>query len=322
MKHAGLYKCAWIAVKTCLAVKTNEDVLVVTDTSQSMRLTESFMAAIHAAGAEALMFTYTPRAFHSEEPLRTCATAMRSADAIILLSSKSVTNTWATAKARKVGARVLSLPGISEETFLRTVPIDYHAMQARLKIVAGLFAKAKSAHVYSDLGTDLTMQLDGRAPYVGTGICRNLGDLNHLPAGFVEYAPLEGTAKGRLVIEASLWPPGLLSSPIHLTISRGRITRIEGRRDADVFRRGLESLNDPNIFSLAEIGVGTNPKAKLTGAAVEDERIVGNVHIGFGDNKKILGGNIEARGHTDGVMLTASLRLDNQQIIKAGKLLV
>jgi len=322
MKHVELYKCAWIAVKTCLAVKTNENVLVVTDTSQSTRLTESFMAAIHATGAEALMFMYTPRSFHSEEPPRTCAAAMKSADAIILLSSKSVTNTWATAKARKAGARVLSLPGIAEETFLRTVPIDYDAMQPILKIVADLFAKAKSARVTSGLGTELTMQLDGRAPYVGTGLCRSPGDLNHLSAGFVEYAPLEGTAKGKLVIEASLWPPGLLSSPILLTINRGRITSVEGGRDANAFRHSLESLNDPNIFRLAEIGVGTNPKAKLIGAAVEDERIVGNVHIGFGDNKKILGGNIEARGHTDGVMLTASLWLDNQLVIEAGRLLV
>ena len=69
---------------------------------------------------------------------------------------------------------------------------------------------------------------------------------------------------------------------------------------------------------LAELGVGTNANAILTGAMLEDEKILGTVHVAFGASAGI-GGTVSVPIHLDVVVLDASLEVDGRQVLDRGR---
>jgi leucyl aminopeptidase (aminopeptidase T) len=77
--------------------------------------------------------------------------------------------------------------------------------------------------------------------------------------------------------------------------------------------------DNPNARNLAELGIGTNDKARLTGVILEDEKIYGSVHIAMGSNDTF-GGKVAAGVHVDAVMRSPELYLDDILVVKDGKI--
>lgn len=77
-------------------------------------------------------------------------------------------------------------------------------------------------------------------------------------------------------------------------------------------KRRLDKYNNA-ACNIAEIGVGFNPKARVTGKVIEDEKAKGTAHIAFGDNRSF-GGYIEAPSHLDAVFFNPQIFLDAQKI--------
>lgn len=73
--------------------------------------------------------------------------------------------------------------------------------------------------------------------------------------------------------------------------------------------------------SLAELGIGTNPAATLTGNVLEDEKVIGTAHIAFGTSAGLGGVNV-AGVHIDGVLLRAAVEVDGERLLDHGDLLV
>ncbi len=57
----------------------------------------------------------------------------------------------------------------------------------------------------------------------------------------------------------------------------------------------------PGPGTLAELGIGTNDRARVTGVILEDEKIYGTVHIALGSNDTF-GGTVAAGIHVDGII--------------------
>lgn len=76
----------------------------------------------------------------------------------------------------------------------------------------------------------------------------------------------------------------------------------------------------PLARSIAEFGIGTNEKAKISGIVLEDEKVLGTVHIAVGNNKS-MGGEIDVPIHLDGVIRKPDVYLDGELIMKKGKML-
>lgn len=134
----------------------------------------------------------------------------------------------------------------------------------------------------------------------------------------VAVAPLEGTAKGTIVIDGSIVEIGIVRSTIRCAVEDGRIVDIEGGKDARKFR-ALLSEDGSTGFCVAEIGGGTNPKAEYSGNILEDERIYASGHVGFGRNSHI-GGTIESRVHIDSTMKRPKICVDGKEIVSSGKI--
>ena len=73
--------------------------------------------------------------------------------------------------------------------------------------------------------------------------------------------------------------------------------------------------------NLAELGVGTNDRAILTGSVLEDEKILGTVHVAFGASAGI-GGTVSVPIHLDVVVLDASLQIGGTAVLEAGRYLL
>ena len=70
--------------------------------------------------------------------------------------------------------------------------------------------------------------------------------------------------------------------------------------------------------NLAELGVGTNDRATLTGNVLEDEKILGSVHVAFGASIAI-GGTVSVPIHLDCVVTEASLEIDGTRVLDEGR---
>ena len=70
--------------------------------------------------------------------------------------------------------------------------------------------------------------------------------------------------------------------------------------------------------NLAELGIGANERATLTGNVLEDEKILGTVHVAFGASAAI-GGTVAVPVHLDCVVLEPTLEVGGTAVIEAGR---
>ena len=153
------------------------------------------------------------------------------------------------------------------------------------------------------------------------GLFHKKGEFGNLPDGEADIGIKEGSANGILVIDASMAGVGKLSSPITIKVKDGFAIEIKGKKDAKKLKEVLNSLKDKKAFNLAELGIGTHPKARITGRILEDEKVLGTVHIALGNNTTY-GGSCDVPIHLDGVMTKPTITIDKKTIMEYGKLLI
>jgi len=299
-----------------MAVKKNETVLILTD-DKKIEIGNSLYEEAKNIAKEAVLMVMKPRKVSGEEPPEVVAEAMKNFDVIICPTSTSITHTNAKINAVKAGARLASMPGITEEMFREgAITADYKVVEELTLKFTEMLTKAQRAKIIKDEYT-LEMSLEGRKGVPSTGIYKNPGEAGNLPSGEAYIAPFEGTANGSMKIDGSMVGVGILKSPLYVKIADGKITEITGE-DSD--KVGILLENDRNAM-LGELGIGTNPAARLTGVILEDEKIYGTVHIAFGTNVSF-GGNNKADCHLDGVILNPTLYLDDKLVLENGKFLI
>ncbi len=313
-------KAAEVVVKKCLNVKPGETFLIITDTEKLSIANALFKKGLEV-GAETLMVTMKPRTRHGEEPPKPIAEMWKHVDVFVAPTKYSLTHTQARKRAVEAGARGATMPGITEDMFVRTLSIDYEIVKNNVEKLYEALREAKEVHVLSDKGTNLTLRIDGRPLHRDTGIYHNPGDFGNLPAGEIYVAPLEGTANGTIVFDGSIASVGLLKEPVKITVKDGYAVEISGGEEAEKFRKILEKVGKKEAYNIAELGIGCNPAAKVVGNILEDEKIYGTVHIALGDNSTF-GGTVVAGIHLDGIIMKPTLIVDGKKIIENGKWLI
>ena len=301
-------------LKTCLGIKREENVLIVTD-YEKIEVASLIEKACRKLSDEVMVIKMKPRSRNAEEPPKAVAQAMRSADVVLAPTSKSLTHTDARKKACEAGARVATMPGITMNMLTEgALTADYTQVKKLSEELSMLLTKAKEVKI-ENLGYSFYASIEGREGIADSGIITKRGAFGNLPAGEAFIAPVEGESYGKLAIDGSFASIGLLSKPIILTVENGRVIKKEG----DEGRLQIEKYKNGNV--VAEIGIGTNPKARVTGIVLEDEKVYGTVHIALGDNHTF-GGKTKAEIHIDGVMLKPSLWIDGKKVIEKGKFVV
>ena len=306
-------------VEVCGRVKPGETVLVIADAGME-RIAAAIAAAAHAASAEPIIAHIMPRAADGQEPPAPVAAAMAAADLFVCAVGTSITHTQAVRNAAAAGARGLMLTQFSEEMMIRGgIEADFDELAPTCEAVASALAGAAHMRLTTPAGTDLTMSAAGRPGNSLTCIVKP-GQFSPLPNVEANVSPVEGSAEGVIVADASI--PyigiGLLREPVTAKVRAGRIVTIEGGEQAAALSRDLAAKNDPAVYNVAELGIGLNPKCRFCGLMLEDEGVYGSVHIGIGTNIT-LGGVVKAACHYDLIMTGATIVADGRTILRNGQ---
>jgi len=314
---ASLLRAARTAALQCLGVGAGDAVLVVTD-PPCVEVGTALWEAAKEAGAEAMLLWLLPRKTHGSEPPQPVAEAMRHARVCFLPTSRSLTHTVARRQASEAGARVASLPGITPEIFQRAMDVDYHEVRALTLRVGNWLEQGTEVRLTSPAGTDLCLSIAGRTPVLDTGLYLEPGSFGNLPAGEAYVAPVEGTAEGVLVVDGSMAGVTGLDAPIRIEVIDGRAGAITGGRAAMELAELLTAAGE-DARTLAELGVGTNASARISGHVLEDEKVLGTVHVALGANASF-GGKVQVACHLDGILRRPSMWVDGRQVMREGEL--
>lgn len=314
---------ATIVDKCAGGIKEGEKVVIVTDTNK-MWLADALARVAFERHGEVVVCLMTPRKAHGEDPPLPVISAMLSADVVFEPTTFSLTRAESSMKAAEKGARVISLPAYEPSMLISGgLEADFQAQAKLVDKIADILSNGHTATLSTQLGTNVTMEFGGRKGNTGKGFCEGPGTICGPPNIEANISPLEGTANGTIIADISVPVPGigLLSEPIRLMVKDGFVKTINGGREAKLLEKLLKDANDPNVYNIAELGIGLNPKAKICGIMLEDEGAMGTVHIGIGDNHTS-GGKIKAPLHIDLILSNPTLKIDDKTVIQEGKLTI
>ncbi|MBU1679855.1 MAG: aminopeptidase [Bacteroidetes bacterium] len=309
-----------IAIQDCMAVKKREKILVITD-----EIIHDIGLALHrnalALGIESLLVEMKSRETNGEEPPLYITELMKKFDVVLCPTAKSLTHTDARRSASALGVRVATFPNITEEVMIRGLSADYKKIAALSIKLQKLFDKTENVRITAPNGTDISMSIKGRKSIASKGLFHKKGEGGNLPTGETFTAPIEETTNGVFVVDGSMAGIGVIDkTPITFEVKKGFAVKISGGKEAVNLNKLLDKFGKP-ARNIAEIGIGTNDKAKLSGHLLEDEKVLGTVHLAVGNNIT-MGGKVNVPIHLDGVIKKPTVYFDGRAIMKNGKLLV
>jgi leucyl aminopeptidase (aminopeptidase T) len=83
-------------------------------------------------------------------------------------------------------------------------------------------------------------------------------------------------------------------------------------KDKQVLKRVRDSLNtDEASGTVGEFAFGINSKARFVDEFLEAEKVLGTVHIAFGDNSDMPSGKNTSKNHMDLLMSRPTVRITN-----------
>ncbi|RJU82646.1 MAG: leucyl aminopeptidase [Candidatus Poseidoniales archaeon] len=321
----GLKISAQTVIKTCMDIRRGENVLIVCDPT-----TGDIGQALHEAANERsdrVLLIVMPKArHHGEEPPSPVANLMRQQQVVIAPTRYSLTHTRAIRQSVRGGARVATMPGMTNEMFSRGgMSADFNEIKQKISDLTPYFRRRRIVNVKSEQGTDVSFEVNWREWKLDdNGICNRPKMLTNLPAGKAFIMPREGTMNGKVVIDGS-WESNLVDEPITLVIEEGMVMDVKGGTTAATIRqefgeaaKRLRTKDRENVWTVAEFGFGMNPQARLSGNVLEDEKRLGTCYFSVGDNTA-LGGNSAVGIHIPGVLKNASVWLDDTQLITNGE---
>ena len=316
---ADLHRAALVAVRDCMGAQPGERVLVVTD--EPLRtIGYAIRGAAVELGNDVMLVEMLPRKTNGEEPPPEVAWLMTQVDLVLCPTSKSLTHTDSRRAASDQGVRVATLPGVTEEIMVRCMNADYHRIAARTARLCELMRSTSVVRVTAPAGTDVTLPIAGRTPHASSGLFRERGQWGNLPTGEAYLAPLEGQSHGVVVVDGSMAGVGKVSEPLRIVVEDGYATEITGGAAAEKLV-DLLAPHGQDGRNVAEFGIGTNDRAIITGVILEDEKVMGTIHVAFGDNKS-MGGRVRVASHLDGLVTKPTVWFDDRMVMEAGRLLV
>ncbi|MBS4035492.1 MAG: aminopeptidase [Ignavibacterium sp.] len=320
MKLTKLDTASKIAIQTCMGAKKNESILVITD-EQKREIGLSLFENAKRLGHKSLYVEMKSGKINGEEPPEAVAELMKKFDVVFCPTAKSLTHTDARRSASKLGVRIATFPGITKEIMIRGMNADYKKISKRSIKLAKILEKGNRIRVTAPAGTDISFDIKGMKPIASKGLFHKKGESGNLPTGETFLAPVEGTANGVFVVDGSMAGFGLLKNAnLKIEVKDGFATKISGGPIAKKLVAMLDKVGK-GARNIAEFGIGTNDSAKLSGILLEDEKVMGTIHLALGNNIT-MGGTFNVPIHLDGLVKKPTVWMDGKPLMKDGNLLV
>lgn len=305
-------------VNECLGVREGESVLVICNPA-TLGLGERLRGEAGRAGADAVLALMAERATHAGEPPPPVAAAMKSADVVLAPTVQSLSHTASRKAASEAGARIATLPGVTDEMLARVMSADMAELRRRGHAIADVLSAGSEARITCANGSDLRMGLEGRTAIPDAGELTAPAAFGNLPCGEGFISPDDRACEGTLVVDGTIAGVGIPSEPVTLTVSAGRLVEASGGEGEALL--ALLRADGEEGTTIAELGIGTNERAELTGNVLEDEKLLGTAHVAFGASEAI-GGRIQVPVHLDCVVMRPVVTVDGIEIVRDGELLL
>jgi aminopeptidase len=313
----------------CMAVRPGDRVFIITDDAR-MDVAPLVTDACRAAGAEVTLRRleeYEARPItHLPDALRRDLAAAR----------PTVTYFIATPPPGELGLRQPlrkylvedlkvrhgHMVGITPELMVDGMSADYEAVYRRTMQVYDILRRARTIHVTSAKGSDVTATLSPELRwYPCNGRYDTPGAFGNLPEGEVFTSP--ATLAGTLVVDAlgDFFGAryGVLRSPVTFRVEDSQLTDIFGSNKQLVDELRRHFWDAPNGRRPGEFAIGTlEGLRRLTGNILQDEKMPG-LHVAFGDPLgHFTGADWTSPVHVDVVPSHCTVEVDGRTIMRAG----
>ncbi len=196
--------------------------------------------------------------------------------------------------------RCASMPGVEKRMEDSVFHADYRQVQRYAAMLQDMLNDAVGAEIMFSTGDSLFIDLRNRTAEAEAGDCTRPGTFINFPSGEAYKAPYEGTPNERDDFGPSktegIMPVSYEGELVTFRIVNNRIVDVvgEGPHVKEMHRFFEENETRRNI---AELGIGCNPAAVVTGNPLEDEKVRG-FHIAYGMSSH-LGGKVDSDMHMD-----------------------
>lgn len=301
-------------VHQCLNIEEDEHVVVVND-GNDPHLLNALLAVVENTADDHEFIEYEEPEHHGMEPPENVAEAMRDADVFIAPTTKSISHTEARVSACEAGARGATLPGITKEIWNTSLQADYDRVKEISEQVYDMLAETDRVHIMTPSGTNVSFDVELDYFHTDTGIIHESGQFGNLPAGEADGGVLN--MNGTIMVDHFPFAP----EGTRIEVQDSEAVALEHPDEessqlADAFDDVAGARN------VAEFGFGTNPEATLIGNVLQDEKVLGTVHIAFGDNTSYIPENDDRRVssdiHWDTVCEAATVLFDERKVLDEG----
>jgi leucyl aminopeptidase (aminopeptidase T) len=319
-------------VGVCMAIQPGEKVLLITDEPMDI-MRKLLVERIAQVGVSELWSYTVPDATRPLPHYPPMLYELAAAVDVVLIFEHRRDPEVETPRALEMveaieggNARFASGPMINRGILEHELSADYQEIAALTNRLWDHLSGRSHVRITTALGTDLEMDITGREVMRDTGLFHRPREHGNLPAGECYVSPIEDRTNGVFVVDRS-YPGILIDEPIRLTVKRGRVVEIDGGREAQQLSNFVRD-NERKPYGegcrvVCELGIGTNPDARLQGNVLTDEKVMGTVHIAIGHNALAsYGGQNRAPIHLDGVIGGPTLVVDGETLIKDGEYLV
>ena len=141
----------------------------------------------------------TERGSHAAEPPASVAAAMAAADVVLCPTVQSLSHTAARREANEAGARIATLPGVTEELLARVMSADMEGLRRKGEAIAEMLTAGSEARITCANGSDLRLGLgrsQARSPTPATS--RRRAPSATCRAARASSPRLRALARGRL----------------------------------------------------------------------------------------------------------------------------
>lgn len=303
-----------------LGLKEEETLTIITDTEAPRSVTAALASACTAIGARPVVVQMLPHSVGGIEPPRPVADAMSNSQAMVFQTTAGMIHTEAARNAVKNGARFLDMWGVNESVMVRGGPTADYAEVGR--VTAAVYEAVRGGseiHITTPKGTDFRLSMKDRPLFAFDGLARDPGKFSAMPEGEVTVCPEEWTSEGVLVDPVVLERRDIPfpKQPIRVFVEKGRISAVEGGREAKEIAKMLEEHGESSR-NIAEFAMGTNRWCPLAVTLRDSKKSYGSFHIGMGDNRSF-GGTVLSPFHMDMIFENPTITVDGKTIMEGGE---
>ncbi len=302
-------------IETCMQLRGHENLLIITDPN-----TAEIGQALYEAGSQVsdrvLMVMMPSTHRHGQEPPAPVADLMRRQHVVIAATRYSLTHTRARLVSSKDGARIATMPGVTRSMFIEGgMTADFDELQSHIASMARVLRKHRNVTISNQDGEKLELAIAGRWNLEDNGICNRPGQVTNLPAGKI-FAEVKPESVSGVIRINGTWDSISISESINIVIDEGNVVDIEVPKD-EILKEQIMEFIDERIESIKiiEFGFGMNPKARISGSALEDEKVLGSCYV-------VLQQPATRRTHelrATGILTDATVILGDNHLIENGK---